>query len=456
MTGGERSATAAGDHLHDVIIVGGGIAGLAAAWRLSRHDIVVLEAADRPGGRIHSTVDQHGLKNFGAHMFGGPGSIVGDLCAELGLPLRPIDASLMGIAYGKRLQLKGSPSLLPFTLPLAPLARLSLARAGLRLRKGSAEAADMLRASQDLPWAEMTARRLAFGQDETLLQRLGKLHPQTASLIRAITERCGGDPAIISAGHGLRSFANVWSSSSPGFNLAGGSARLPEALAERLGTAVRLQTTVERVERHEGHVLIHAQDATGRPVSLRTKTAIVATQAPVTHSIANDLPDDTRAALAAVRYGPFLSVAINIREQAPGPLERSYAVSMPNMNFSVLFNQSVNRFALADHERGGSLMMFAGAARAEALSKEDDAKIASRALHDLLHLFPGSEIAGEPVVKRWQNGAPFAFPGRAALQPALTRPLERLALAGDYLEFPNMEAAIQSGYAAARYVGKWL
>lgn len=52
--------------------------------------------------------------------------------------------------------------------------------------------------------------------------------------------------------------------------------------------------------------------------------------------------------------------------------------------------------------------------------------------------------------------APYAWPGRAALQTDLTRPLGRMALAGNYLEFPNMYAAMRSGNEAARRVDEVL
>ena len=44
------------EHRHDVVIVGGGAAGLAAAsrlWEKGVTDILVLEAQDRIGGRMH-------------------------------------------------------------------------------------------------------------------------------------------------------------------------------------------------------------------------------------------------------------------------------------------------------------------------------------------------------------------------------------------------------------------
>ena len=40
--------------MKDVIIVGGGLAGLSAAWRLKQHDILLLESEDYIGGRVKS------------------------------------------------------------------------------------------------------------------------------------------------------------------------------------------------------------------------------------------------------------------------------------------------------------------------------------------------------------------------------------------------------------------
>ena len=40
----------------DVVVIGGGMAGLVATWRLVREgvDVILLEAKDRVGGRINS------------------------------------------------------------------------------------------------------------------------------------------------------------------------------------------------------------------------------------------------------------------------------------------------------------------------------------------------------------------------------------------------------------------
>ena len=58
----------------DVVIVGGGIAGLSAAWRLRHRDVLLLEAGDRLGGRMRSDACGEYWLNYGAHLFPAPGS----------------------------------------------------------------------------------------------------------------------------------------------------------------------------------------------------------------------------------------------------------------------------------------------------------------------------------------------------------------------------------------------
>jgi oxygen-dependent protoporphyrinogen oxidase len=62
----------------------------------------------------------------------------------------------------------------------------------------------------------------------------------------------------------------------------------------------------------------------------------------------------------------------------------------------------------------------------------------------------------EVVIQRWERAIPYAPPGRARRQPALDRPLGRILLAGDYLEYPEMEAAAVTGLEAARTVRECL
>ena len=40
--------------MRDAIVVGGGIAGMSAAWRLRFGDVLVLEGSNRIGGRLRS------------------------------------------------------------------------------------------------------------------------------------------------------------------------------------------------------------------------------------------------------------------------------------------------------------------------------------------------------------------------------------------------------------------
>src|SRR6195952_5327747 len=75
----------------DVVVVGAGFAGLAAARELTRlgHDVVVLEGRDRVGGRSYTTTVAGVPVDLGATFVGPTQTEVLALAAELGCETVP-------------------------------------------------------------------------------------------------------------------------------------------------------------------------------------------------------------------------------------------------------------------------------------------------------------------------------------------------------------------------------
>ena len=122
----------------DVVIVGGGIAGLAAAWRLRHRDVLLLEAGDRLGGRMRSDPCGDYWLNYGAHLFPAPGSLVDGMARECGLETAPVTGGMMGLAVGLDAAHRGRVETYPFRLPLPLRDRVAFARAGLKVQRAVA------------------------------------------------------------------------------------------------------------------------------------------------------------------------------------------------------------------------------------------------------------------------------------------------------------------------------
>lgn len=439
---------------YDAVIVGAGIGGLSAAWRLRHRDILVLEASDRPGGRLRSEPRGDYWLNFGAHLFGEATSPAGALADELGLETRPIPGNRMGIAFRGKI-VAGRSETFPLRLPLDLRSRLSFIKMGLRLRSGVLRLLELQKTVEGESPSARRVRQLSFENERTLAEYVGTLSPDVELMLRTITERTASDPAEMAAGYGLTSFGQVWSKRSFGRNLFGGSSRLTQAIASTLGDRLQLGAEVTRIEQKAGNVAIdYRQNGVDRQVF--AKHVIVAAEANVAHRIIAGLPADTADALGKIRYGAFLSAAVLTTETGPMPWDNNYAIATPGLSFGVFFNQA-STLRVGPRKPGGSLMLFRGARGAAELMQLPDDEIARHFLADLEKLFPEScGIVREIRVQRWPQGAPYSFPGRAALQPALTRDLGRLHLAGDYLEFPCMDAAIATAFEAAAAIDKAL
>jgi oxygen-dependent protoporphyrinogen oxidase len=442
----------------EVVVVGGGIAGLAAAWRLRERDVLLLEAGDRLGGRLRSERRGAYWMALGAHLFPAAGSLVDGLARECGLETVPVTGSTMGLAVGSRLVTGGRVETYPFRLPLSLRERAAFAASGLRVRRAVDRRARLARPAPGETPADVRSRVLAFEDHRTFAEFIGDVPPAVGSIFACAAHRATAEPGELSAGCGIGLFALVWSGKDSliARNLLGGTGALPAALGRRLGDRARTGCRVTGV-RTDGAQLIVEHPGGG----IRARHVIMAAQAPHAAPLVAAVAPEAAAALAQITYGAFLCVAVETRERGPMPYDRVYAMATPGRAFDLFTNQAQALRHQRERRPGGSLMLFAGGQAAAALSRAPDAEIVRRFLADLYGLYPQTRgIVADAIVHRWDLGNAFARPGRHRLQPALEGPLgssRNLHLAGDYFaELGNMEAAARSGAAAAERVAAQL
>ncbi|MDQ3741312.1 MAG: FAD-dependent oxidoreductase [Actinomycetota bacterium] len=425
----------------EVVIIGGGIAGLAAAWRRRDRDVLLLEAGDRLGGRLRS--DRRGAYwlNYGAHLFPAPGSLVDGMARECGLHTVPVTGSMMGLAVGSKLLNSGRVETYAFRLPLSARDRIAFARAGLKVQRAVAR-------------YHRTERRHDFEDHRTFAELLGPLPPAVDRIFSCAAHRATAELTELSAGCGIGLFALVWQGrgSLIARNLLGGSGELPAALGRTLADRARTNCEVHAI-RPEGTDLVVEHDG-GETVA---RQVIVAAQAPHAAPLVAPVAEQAARALEQLTYGAFLTVAVETSETTAMPYDDVYAMATPGRAFDMFTNQAHALRGHGPRRPGGSLMLFAGGRAAARLSREPDELIVRRFLADLHALYPQTRgaVAGA-TVQRWELGNVYARPGRGRLQPALEGPLgphRNLQLAGDYFaELGNIEAAAQTGAAAAERV----
>jgi oxygen-dependent protoporphyrinogen oxidase len=241
-----------------VVVVGGGIAGLAAAHRLRTRrpdlDVVLLDQRDRPGGKLSTGVLAGGPVERGAESFlmaapqGGP-SAAAHLAAEVGLGaaivhptparaavalggvLRELPAgTLMGIPLQTPAAMLDEPSPVPLLAPGADVTVGGLVRP----RRGDAVVdhyVDPLLGGVYAGRADQLSLRATMAALAARLELGGSL----VEAARAVTD----------VGTRAPSAGGIFTS------LRGGVGRLPEALAASGRFAVRTRVTVRAIRRTE-------------------------------------------------------------------------------------------------------------------------------------------------------------------------------------------------------------
>jgi oxygen-dependent protoporphyrinogen oxidase len=439
---------------HDVIIVGGGPAGLTAAWHLRDFRIHLLEQVDRLGGRLKSLSRGDYWINVGGHLFPGPGSYMHQMLEPLGLETVPIPGSKFGLSFGGKVYAQRSEAY-PFTLPLTMEERLGMIKVGLAVRKGVRGWQRVNERLQGESSSQHRARIAAYMSDRTFRDVIGRPPERIDGIFRSAGRRSSGEIEDQSGAIGIELFSMVWAAKSThALNLMGGSGRFGDAMERELAGKFTLGAQVTSVVEDDDGVAV-SYEQVGEVRTLRASQVVIATPAAVARRLVVGLPADVADALDTVATGPFLSMGILTSERGPMPYDGIYAITASEESFDMLFNHANPLRTAGVRKPGGSLMMYAGAEQARRLMELTDEQIEQTYLDDLYGLFP--DLRGnvaETVVQRWEVGNVYRRPNTSfeAMQRYSERDDGSIHFCGDYFAgVGNMElAAASATHTAAR------
>ncbi|MEV0381765.1 NAD(P)/FAD-dependent oxidoreductase [Nonomuraea sp. NPDC050643] len=424
----------------DVVVVGGGVAGLAAACELRGRRVVVLEAAERIGGRVR-TGERDGVPyHLGAQYLAGATSA--RLFEQLGVERVSLPKD-NGLFLRGRVR-RGTATSLMRALRVGAGGLADIAA----VDRDSAHVSHLVTslaspsvAPDDLPAEAALLDERSFA--EAIAQRRPQVRAFYSTLIRSLACK---DPADLSA---LYAYAMLGSEKKEGiggaFRARHGMRDVLEAFTRALDGRIRLQVQVTGIEtRSSGIEVVYRQGNENH--RLRARACVVAVPAPEVLRIVAALPAARREALARVRYGRFLAVALFLRK----PIwEGGWAISCDLPVVSTLLNPAVLTGSGVAHV----LSSYASEDGCREVWDLGDTQVVERFTADIAHVFPQlPEALCGAHVHRWDPGYPAWEPGHLALLSELAAPLGNIVFCGDYLSIPSVEGAIVSGLRAASQI----
>jgi protoporphyrinogen/coproporphyrinogen III oxidase len=453
----------------DLAVIGGGISGLAAGWEARRRGatVVVLDADDRPGGKLRTSplggvdVDE----SADAFLARVPDAV--ELCAELGIG-SDLVAPGSGAAY---VWLDGTLRRLPAEQLLGvPTDLDALGAAGLLSPAGLARAREDLTRPDDRPGAgadesvgALVRRRLGDEVVDRLVAPLvgsiyageidGMSLQVTAAQLAAARDLDPSDPSLVRAAAALR--ARGTDSGKPVFLAPrGGMARLVGALADALGDDLRTGVAVTGLE----------PDGAGwqlAPAGVVADAVVLATPAFVTAPLLAPLAPETASFLAGIDHASVALLGLAVpRDGVDHALDGSgFLVPRHAGLLLTACSWATTKWPHLDVDPSVALLRasagHAGDERGRTLG--DDVLVASM-LADLRTTM-GLRVAPTEVrLTRWPRSFPQPRPGHlgavAAAEEALARVSPRLAITGAWARGVGVPACIRGGRAAAaRAVG---
>jgi protoporphyrinogen oxidase len=453
---------------HDVIVIGGGIAGLTAAYFLAEddYDVLLLEKEDRVGGRAVSGSYAGFDYAQGTEYLGEPYGALKKIIRNLDITAReipsPMDAHFFDgeFYYGEE-----------------GLAMMYLEYTSLDEINGFVEAIqEVYDDYDDIPYFDlesdlaeldqMTAEDWFDQQDfddifyDTYNVAARGLFGANLDEISALSyiPELGFDFEDVDPIEDPDDLSNYYPKGSwetESYTFERGIIKVTEALADTLGDRVQLRATVTGVEVRDGIYWVTYQDQHEQTHEISAQAVILAVPAPITLWLAPTLLSaEQKSILEQIDYSAYVTVSLFSEEPV---FDGAFDLAVPDGYFftDVYDSTWVQRYydsTLADKpESVLGIYIAPDSYRDRSLLEMSDEQILANVYADLERIFPGVEnkISGYDI-QRFHYAYPVMTLGA---YERLTRLHEitqgRLLLAGDYMIYPTFEAAAESGSLAA-------
>ena len=443
----------------DVVVVGGGIAGLTAAYELERSglDVIVLEAESRPGGRIRTVTYGPLYAEAGAMVVTASEtqtlSLIREFAADslIALGHQGVDLCLLNqTVHFSRLdghigELGDSAAGRSLLAALAKSSDTPTPSA-VSLGSGYQRLLETIREQAQLITFPYRPNAYPDWDTETFAHFLDRFHPALrafADLQLKVTAGALADE--ISLFWGLVTFQ--WNSFDQFHWIRGGLSRLPDAIAARLGSRLVLGSRVREIT--EGKFTRVYAECDNGPLELSARAVVFAIPpAEVLRVIGSQVDEAKREALAAVPFGSYIPVHLRCRTRFWSEHIRSGYLNCAGTVFADLIDAS-------HHQPGieGILSAFIGGPEARKLVGMGNDVITSAVMRDLEQIFPGSsEQVIEAKVYCWPDAIPYFPPDFASRLEHLRRPQGNMFVCGDYTQGAGVNDAVVSGQLVANQV----
>lgn len=427
---------------YDVIVAGGGGAGLTAAYRLGSagHSVLILDKETRLGGRTLSGLAGNSYPfNLGTQFFVGEVGPLADLRKELGIKGRLTAMSPLGLFMkGKFFETRSDFDLL-WKLPISVRAKISLA---LTMKKFQLQAQKFFTPG----WIARNSKRMKQLDAQHYSDTIRNIHPEALPFFRLLAgDICANHPEDVSSIGGMVSTMAV------GFGdyFVGdeGNESLHKTMLERSNAETRTGAEIVTMQTFSDHVAV-TFNSDGMQKTVTAKYLVSALPADVVIRTIPDLPPAKKAALGKVIYGPYVTGVFVTSEDGEARWRKIPAMMSMDTVFGFVVNQSFPFYGEGKGRPGSVLFGMAFTDVAKAFLEKDEQEIRQIFKHDMLKIYPEMEgVLKQVIVQKWTHGLPGFRPGAFEETPLRGAPHGRIHFAGDYTA--DINASLRAAVASA-------